>query len=58
MKEWHCKKHNTFGDEGWSCAYCGYPLGIKVLELKNGKVLRLTKIINLFLFTVFVQKEL
>lgn len=22
---WECKKHHTFGDKGFTCAYCGYP---------------------------------
>ena len=40
---WYCKKHNTYGDKGWSCAYCGYPTGFKNLEIKDG-ILNILKV--------------
>ena len=56
--DWECREHKTFGDNGWSCAVCGYPLGIKNIELNNRqlKILKLT--INLFLFRIYIWKEL
>jgi len=53
---WHCKKHNTFGDPGWSCAKCGYPLGVKNLEIKDGKLHILRGVINLFLFKLYIWR--
>lgn len=52
--DWICPKHNTFGDNGSSCANCGYPLGAKLFELKNGKIKILKKVINLFIGKLFI----
>ena len=52
--DWECKTHGTFGDNGWSCAHCGYPTGTKNLEIKNGELKILKATINLFFFTLFV----
>lgn len=51
---WNCKKHNTSGDKGWSCAHCGYPLGVKNLEYKDGQIKILKGIINLFVGKLFM----
>ena len=56
--DWHCKKHNTFGDRGWSCAECGYPLGAKNIIYEKGKVWNLKRIIDCFFFTIFVYETI
>jgi hypothetical protein len=54
MNEWRCPDHGTSGDEGWSCSYCGYPLGARVLELKGAVVYELIKIIDLFFIKFYI----
>ncbi len=56
--DWHCKKHNTFGDKGWSCSHCGYPLGVKNMELKDGELRILRGVINLFIVTIYIWGEI
>ena len=51
---WRCDKHNTFGDDGYSCSVCGYPLGAKMMELKNGELWLLRRIINLYIVKIFI----
>lgn len=54
--DWYCKKHNTFGDNGYSCAYCGYPTGFKNIEIKNG-VLSILRIVTPF-FGIYKRRKI
>ena len=57
--DWECPIHHTWGDKGYSCAKCGYPLGEKYLEFVDNNPLVIRKIkavINLFFFTLFVYE--
>jgi hypothetical protein len=58
MPNWYCKKHKTFGDNGYSCAICGYPLGERNIEFVDGKLKILKFVINLFFFKLFIFKTI
>lgn len=58
--DWVCPTHNTFGDNGWSCSICGYPMGAKIFEFdkKTMTIKRLKGYINLFFFKLlFFETE-